>query len=90
MEFIIELILELVFEGGIEASKNEKIPKYIRYPLIFLISLFFITVICLMYFVSFISIKENILFALVLFIISTIMLVMSIFKFRKVYLIIKK
>lgn len=47
MEFIIELILDLIFEGSIEISKNKKISKWIRYPLIALISLFFIAVLVL-------------------------------------------
>ena len=45
MKFIIELILDLLLEGSIEASKSEKVPKPIRYILIVLISLFFLAVI---------------------------------------------
>ena len=31
MEDLIELILELALEGGLEVTKNDKVPKYIRY-----------------------------------------------------------
>ena len=41
MDYIIEFLLELVFEGTFEISKSEKVPKYIRYPLIVLVLLFF-------------------------------------------------
>ena len=34
MDFIIELVLELLFDGMMEASKSNKVPKFIRYPLI--------------------------------------------------------
>ncbi len=34
MEYIFEFIIELAIEGGIEVSKSNKIPKYIRFPLI--------------------------------------------------------
>ena len=30
MEYIFEFILELVFEGSIELSKSNKLPKYIK------------------------------------------------------------
>ena len=37
MEFIFEMVLELILEGTLEISKNRKVPKIIRYPLIFFI-----------------------------------------------------
>lgn len=88
MEFIFEFILELVFEGSIEISKNNKIPKFIRYPLIALISLFFIAVIGIIFLVGilFLLLKENILLGIVFISIGLFMLIMSVIKFRKTYL----
>lgn len=34
MEILFELIVELVLEGSIEISKNTKISRWIRYPLL--------------------------------------------------------
>ncbi|MBO5349344.1 MAG: hypothetical protein J6A89_05960 [Clostridia bacterium] len=87
MDFIIELILELVWEGSIEASKSNKIPKYIRYPLIVIISLFFIAVIGLIFLSGALMLKDNIIAGIVIILIGLFMLVFTIVKFRKTYLI---
>ncbi len=86
MEYLFEFILELVFESSIEASKNNKIPKIIRYPLIVLISLFFIAVIGLIFLAGILSLKENIFVGIFLIFIGLITLIMSIVQFRKTYL----
>lgn len=41
MDFILEFLLELVVEGGMEASGNRKLSRWIRYPLMILTILFF-------------------------------------------------
>ena len=86
MEFLFELIFELIIEGGIEASKSEKIPKCIRYLLIAIISLFFIAVIGLIFFSGILLLNENILIGMFFILLGIIMLLLSIFKFRKAYL----
>ena len=86
MEYIFEFIIELVFESGIEVSKSNKLPKYIRYPLIIIISLFFIAVIGLIFLVGILSLKENILLGILLILIGLFMFIMSVIKFRKTYL----
>lgn len=86
MEYIIEFILELVLEGCIEVSKSTKIPKYVRYPLIGILSLFFIAVIGLIFLTGFASLKENILLGVLLILIGLLFLIMSVIKFRKIYL----
>lgn len=59
MELIFEILLELVFEGSVEISKNKKVSKWIRYPLIFIICLFFLSVFSLLIFTGIISLKKN-------------------------------
>ncbi len=86
MEYIFEFIMELVLEGSIEVSKNSKIPKYIRYPLIGILSLFFIAVIGLVFFTGILSLKENILLGVLLILVGLFLLIMSVIRFRKVYL----
>ena len=41
MDLVMEFVLTLLLEGGMEASKDKKIPRPIRYVLIALIALFF-------------------------------------------------
>ncbi len=84
-EFIAELVLELVFDGGFEASKSSRIPKYIRYPLVGIICLFFIFVIGLVFFVGIITLKENVFAGIILILIGLLLLIMSAVKFRKEY-----
>ncbi len=86
MEYIFEFILELVLEGSIEVSKSKKIPKYIRYPLIVIISLFFLAVIGLIFLAGILSLKENIYLGIFVILIGLFMFIMSIMKFRKTYL----
>lgn len=87
MEIIFEFILELIFEGSIEASKSSKTPRFIRYLLIVIISLFFIAVIGLILLVGILTLKENLIAGILMILIALFMLVMSIIKFRKTYLI---
>lgn len=47
VDFFIDFIFDFVFEGGIEISKNRKISKWIRYPVIAVMSLLIISVIIL-------------------------------------------
>ncbi len=86
MEYLLEFIFDLIFEVGVEASQNSKIPKYIRYPLIAVIILLFIAVIGLIFFVGAIAFKKNILVGIILIIIGLTMLIMSIIKFKNIYL----
>jgi len=85
MEFIFEFILELVFQGGTEVSKSNKIPKYIRYPLIGIISLFYIAVIGFLIFAGIISFNNNIVLGIFLIVIGVLFLIISAIEFRKTY-----
>ncbi len=86
MEYLFEFILELVFEGSLEASKSTKIPKIIRYPLIVMIALFFLAVIGIIFITGILSLKESKLVGIFFILIGLFMLIMSIIKFRKTYL----
>lgn len=84
MEFIFELILELALEGSIEASKNSKLSKTIRYLFIFLIGLFFTAVIGIVFFTGMLLIlKDNLFVGLLIVSIGIFMLVTSIMKLKK-------
>lgn len=86
MEYIFEFILELIFESSVELSQSSKVPKYIRYPLIGFVVLFFIIVIGLIFWTGFLSLKENIILGIFFFAIGLLLLIMSVIKFRKTYL----
>ena len=45
MEFLFEILLELILEGTMTASQNKKVPKAVRVFLIVLISALYLSVI---------------------------------------------
>lgn len=86
MEYLIEFILELVLEGGLEVTKSNKVPKPIRYIILGIIALLFIAVIGLIYLTAFLILKESIIGFILIFLLATFMLISAIIKFKKEYL----
>lgn len=86
MELIFEFICELLLEGSIEISSNKKISKWIRYPLIFLIVIFFLSVIGLILFLGIILFNKNVIGSLFIISVGVVLLILSIIKFRKIYI----
>ena len=75
MEFLIEVLLELILEGGIEISSNKKVPKWIRYPMIVLILLFFTFVIVAILALGMYILTKNIFMGIVIITIGVILLI---------------
>lgn len=90
MDFIIELVIELLLEGSIEISSNKRVSRWIRYPLIVFIVTMFAGIILLMLYLSFSLLNKNVLVAILILIISLFMLISAIIKFKKLYLEKKK
>ena len=86
MELIFEFIIELLFEGVGEASQNKKINKFIRYPLIALIILFFTAFILLFVFMGVSILKDNIIGGILIIAFAIIFLILSIKKFKETYI----
>lgn len=91
MEFFIEVILDLIFEGSIEIIKsNTKISKWIRYPLIVLIILFFMVITFGLFILGIFVLNKNIYAGLLFIVTSLILLILGIIEFRKQYIITKQ
>lgn len=86
MEFIFELIIELLLEGATEVSSNKKISKWIRYPILFLLVFFYLAIILLIIFVGILMIERNLIAALLFIALGIFFLIFSIKKFKSVYL----
>lgn len=86
MELLFEIILDLILEGSIEASLNKKVPKIIRYFLIILICLFFSIVILGLFIIGISFLNKNIYASLLIITVSIVMLIVSIYKFKKIYI----
>ncbi len=83
MELLLEIIFELILEGSTEVAKNRKISKWIRYPIVVLISLFIIAIIGLLTIIGFILIFKGDIYAKMggmLFLIFDIILIVSAIK----------
>ncbi len=85
MEYLIEFILELAFESGLEATKSNKIPKTIRYIILSIIELFFIIIIGLIYLTAFLILNKSIIGFIIIFLLATFMALSMIVKFKKEY-----
>ena len=90
MDELIEFILDLLLEGGIELSANKKVSKWIRYPIIAFLFLFFTIVIFGMIILGILMIEESILVSFIFVTCGIAMLIGSVIKFRKTYLEHKK
>lgn len=90
MEFIIEEILSFLLESSIEVSADKRKSKWIRYPLIAFIMLFFVAVIGVILLAGVLSLKENVLMSVFCFAVAAVIVVGAVIKFRKVYGRIKK
>lgn len=86
MEYLIEFILELVLEGGLGATKSDKVPKIIRYIILGIFVLLFITVIGIIYLTAFLFLKQSIIGFILIFLLATFMLISAIIKLKKEYL----
>lgn len=86
MESIIEIILELVLEGSIEASKSSKIPKPVRYLITAMIVLLFIVFIGFIFWVGVIVLNDNIPAGIFLILMGVVMTLLGVIKFIKTYL----
>lgn len=82
---LVEFIIDLILDVSIEASKSKKVPRLIRYLLILLISLFFIAVIGLIFFLGISILKDNILGGIIVILFGAFLLVMGVIRFRKTY-----
>ena len=59
MELLFEILFELIVEGSTEVAKNKKISKWIRYPIIAILSLFIISIIGLITSIGIILLFRN-------------------------------
>ncbi len=84
MEYLMELIVELIYEGSIEGIKRNT-PKFIKISLAIILALFFLTVIALILGTGFLMLKNNIAVGLCLILIGIFLVINSVFKFQKVY-----
>ena len=90
MEFLFELIGEILFEGTIEMRQNKNVPKCVRIFFGILLFLFVMLIVGGLFFLGIMSYKENRTFAILLMIFSIALFIGFIIKFKHIYIDIKK
>lgn len=85
MNYIVDFIVELLIEGTYELSRNKKTPSWLKYPLIIIFFLIFLGSTALIFLTAYLSLKEQPLIGIILFIIGLIYSIAFIYKFIKIY-----
>lgn len=84
MDFILELIGELILEGVMEVGTNKKINKWIRYPILALIIFLFGCVIFGIVLLGVITFKQNIFMGIMVISLGLFMMLGIVIKVRKI------
>ncbi|MBQ8192587.1 MAG: hypothetical protein IJZ46_00725 [Bacilli bacterium] len=85
MDFIIELLLELIFEGGMELSTSKKVPKWLRIIIASIIILFMLTITIGLVLIGILLIKTDLLPSIFFIVIGFVLLIGTILKIKKLY-----
>ena len=85
MDIIFELILDLLLEGSLEICSNEKISKWIRYPLLIILTILLLSTIILTFILGILLYKTSIIFSVIFIICGIIFLICGIIKFKSLY-----
>ena len=83
MDDLIEFIVEFLFEVGGEVATDKKVSKWIRYPIIALMTIFYVIGGMILFGIS--MFDENILLALLLIFIGLFLLIGTILKVKKYF-----
>lgn len=86
MEFILEFIFELLFEGGEAFCKSRKVSKWIRYPIMVVFFLMYAGVVFLIFFASWVFRHESVLGSILFAALGVFFLVGMAWRIRKEYL----
>ena len=85
MEDLIEFLIELVFEAGVEASENKKLPKALRVLLAIIIILLYLLSAGLILLVGVLMLEETILGGITMLTLGVVILVALFVKIYKKY-----
>ncbi len=85
MDDVIAFIIELVFDIGSEVASDKKAPKWIRYPLIILVLIFYAAVTIGLLICGFIFIEENTILSLIIIGVAILFIIGGARTFHKKY-----
>lgn len=83
MDLVIDFIVEIILEGIVELIQNKNISRWIRYPLLIAISIFYIFIFSVLVMILPDAFKENIYIGIVLLCLEIVLLIGVIYIVRK-------
>ena len=83
MEFILEIIAEIIFGIGVDVSTDKRISKWIRYPIIVIILLFFVGLSTALFFFVWHLIKISQEISAIFILVIAIMIMIFLFRYTK-------
>jgi len=86
MEFLIEFLVDLILEGSMEISEDERMPKWLRYICLTIVTIVFGAVTIGLFVLGVYVGKENIYAGIFFILIAFILLISGIIKFEKKYI----
>ena len=86
MEILIEFLVDLILEGSMEISEDERMPKWLRYICLTIVTLVFGAVTIGLFVLGIFAGKENIYLGIFFILIAFILLISGIVKFEKKYI----
>jgi len=86
MELLVEFFVDLILEGSMEISEDEKMPKWLRYICLTIVILVFGAVTIGLFVLGIFVGKENIYAGIFFILIAFILLISGIVKFEKKYI----
>jgi len=86
MELLVEFFVDLILEGSLEISEDERMPKWLRYICLTIVILVFGAVTIGLFILGIFVGKENIYAGIFFILIAFILLISGIVKFEKKYI----
>jgi len=83
MDFLIELIGDILIEGSFELGTNKKVSKWIRYPILTLLIIFYSVIILGILFIGINSINENFWLSIFLIVVSLVLFIGTIIAIKR-------
>lgn len=83
MELLIEILGEIFFEGIFELSQNKKVPKSIRFIILFIIGLIYGAILCFLVILSIKAVRSNDIIVAIFFGLCSVLLILLLIAFSK-------
>ena len=85
MDYVLTILIDLILDEGVNASKNNRLPKGVRYFIFAFVLLLYIAIIGLITIIGISSLKENLVEGILALIFALCILILCIFRFKEVY-----